>query len=75
MRDAVHVQKFRERSPALNADNIITASAAREVVAQKALRQTSAPKAATPATSAASNRIAQSRRVTSLQESEGSRAS
>jgi hypothetical protein len=39
MRDAIHVQKFRHRSVSLDADQIITASAAREVIAQKVLRK------------------------------------
>ncbi|KAL6306470.1 hypothetical protein BKA93DRAFT_840752 [Sparassis latifolia] len=36
MRDAAHVQKFRIAAPELDADQIITASAAREVTAQRA---------------------------------------
>jgi hypothetical protein len=72
MRDAVHVQKFRQRSAVLDADQLITESAAREVVTQKALQKASesipAPKTATLASS---RQAAQLRRVTALQEGSG----
>lgn len=76
MRDAVYVQKFRQRSATLDAEQLITESAAREVVTQKALRKASesipAPKAATLASS---RQAAQLRRVTALQEGSGASSS
>jgi hypothetical protein len=71
MRDAIHVQKFRHRSTALNADEIITASAAREIAVQKALQKTAGPasKSAAPQT----QRVGQPQRLAALQEN--SRAS
>jgi hypothetical protein len=66
MRDAIHVQKFRRPSETLDEDQIITESAAREVLAQKALRKTSeltAPRASV----AAPQHLSQPRRVAQLQ--------
>jgi hypothetical protein len=72
MRDAVHVQKFRQCLAVLDTDQLITESAAREVVTQKALRKASesipAPKTATLASS---RQAAQLQRVTALQEGSG----
>jgi hypothetical protein len=41
MRDAMHVQIFHLRSPNLDEDNVVTASAAREVASQKAAQKVS----------------------------------
>jgi hypothetical protein len=67
MRDAIHVQKYRQHSETLDADRIITESAAREVVAQKALRKTSE---ANPVPNIATRprNVAQPRRLEALRE-------
>jgi hypothetical protein len=68
MRDAIHVQKFRQRSVSLNADDIITASAAREVLTQKELRKASESTSVPKTTGSASRRVTQPRRVATLLE-------
>lgn len=66
MRDAAYVQRFRLQSPLLDEDQIITASAAREVALQKAARNASTP---CPTTSmSVPQRLGQPRRVVALQE-------
>lgn len=67
MRDAIHVQKFRQHSATLNPNDIITASAAREVRAQKELRKPSESTPAPKARAATSQRVRQPQRVMALQ--------
>jgi hypothetical protein len=67
MRDAIHVQRYRLRSPILDEEGIIMASAAREVASQKAARKalessSSVKQASTP------QQLVQPRRLAALQE-------
>lgn len=67
MRDALHMQKFRVRSDMFDADQIVHASAAREIRTQKMTRNVvpSAPTSAAPA----ARHLGQLRRLAALQES------
>lgn len=74
MRDAVHVQKFRMRSQTLDGEHIITASAAREVRAQRVARDASESTSAGKApASGPQHHLSQPRRLVALQESSRSR--
>jgi hypothetical protein len=70
MRDAIHVQAYRLRSPDLDEEGIIMASAAREVsaqkVARKALEPTSSAKA--PLSMPMPQQLSLPRRLAMLQE-------
>ena len=67
MRDAIHVQKYRLHSGTLNADTIITQSAAREVVAQRASRKSLETNLASVVAARPQN-VGQLRRVEALRE-------
>jgi hypothetical protein len=67
MRDAIHVQRYRQHSEVLDADRIITESAAREVFAQKAL-QKSSETTLTPKAAAVPRNISRPQRVAVLQD-------
>lgn len=67
MRDAIHVQKYRLHPGTLNADTIITQSAAREVAAQKASRKSLETNLA-PTVTARLRNVGQPRRVEALRE-------
>jgi hypothetical protein len=67
MRDAIHVQKFRQNSGTLDADTIITESAARELTAQRALQKASAA-SVVPKMPARSRNVGQPRRIEALRD-------
>jgi hypothetical protein len=67
MRDAIHVQAYRLRSPDLDEENIIMASAVREVAAQKAARKASEP-AKAPVSTPTLQQLSLPRRLAMLQE-------
>jgi hypothetical protein len=66
MRDAAHVQVFRLRSPNLDAESIVTASAAREVALQKAARKVS--DSTSTAKAPTTQQLGHPRRLAALQE-------
>ena len=70
MRDAIHVQAYRLRSPDLDEEDIIMASAAREVAAQKAARKMSEPTSSAKAlvTTSTLQQLSLPRRLAMLQE-------
>jgi hypothetical protein len=70
MRDAIHVQRYRLRSPDLDEADIIMASAAREVAAQKAARKTLEPtsSAKAPVSTATQQQLGLPRWLAMLQE-------
>lgn len=70
MRDAIHVQRYRLRSPDLDEEDIIMASAAREVAVQKAARKTLEPtsSAKAPASTPTLQQLSLPRRLVMLQE-------
>src|SRR5882762_3595641 len=73
MRDAIHVQKFRHCSTSLVADEIITASVAREVVTQKALQKSALSVSKTAMVGM--RRVGLPQRLAALQESPGASTS
>jgi hypothetical protein len=68
MQDAIHIQKFRKPSADLDPDQIITASAAREVAQQKASRKAPQGTHLPKVLSSAPQHIGQLRRLAALQE-------
>jgi hypothetical protein len=70
MRDAIHVQAYRVRSPDLDEEGIIMASAAREVAAQKVARKASEPisSAKVPVSAPTQQQLSLPRRLAMLQE-------
>jgi hypothetical protein len=70
MRDAIRVQVYRLRSPDLDEEEIITASAAREVATQKAARKALEPtsSAKVPASTPTLQQLSLPRRLAMLQE-------
>jgi len=68
MRDAIHVQKFRQNSATLDADTIITESAARELIAQRALQKASATSMVPKMPARSARNVGQQRRIEALRD-------